>query len=557
MKENCKRTRVKRLVAVLLCTVLALCTLIGCSQNQSEMKERAADIAVLYTGDVHCAVEDNIGYAGLAAYKSSLEADGCEVLLVDTGDAIQGAAIGSFSTGSDIIEIMNRVGYDAMALGNHEFDYGGPERVAELAKMADFPLLSVNFTKEGSNDKPYPSYTVLEADGVKLAFVGVSTPETLTSSTPAYFMNESNAFIYGFLGEPTGETLYRAVQDSVDAARKEGADYVVVLAHLGIEAGSEPFTSNDLIANTNGIDVVLDGHSHSVLECERVKNKDGNRVLLSSTGSKLENIGLLYIDKNGNITTELVSGMEQRDEDITALIAQIKGKYEEKLNTVVGVLDIPLVTDDPETGTRIIRNSETNLGDFCADAYRAAGEADIAFINGGGIRADLKPGEITYGDVLEVNPFGNLLCKVSVSGQTILDALEFSADQWPEENGGFLHVSGMAFEIHADIPSTVEVDEDGMFVSVAGDRRVKNVTVGGEALDPAKKNTLVSVNYILKNFGNGYSMFSSGEMIMDEFILDADALTDYISGSEYDPANYADPLGAGRIVILNGTESES
>lgn len=536
---------------------LACATLImggGAVLASEEEAARTADIAILYTGDVHCAVDDNIGYAGLSAYKKSLEENGDEVLLVDTGDAIQGAAIGSFSEGADIIEIMNTVGYDAMALGNHEFDYGGPARLAELSEMADFPFLSVNLTSRETGESIYPAYTILEADGQKIAFVGVSTPETLTASTPAYFMNEDGEFIYDFGADSTGEKFYGMVQTAVDSARAEGADYVIVLAHLGIIATSSPYTSTELIENTSGIDVVLDGHSHSVIPCERVTNKDGEKVLLSSTGSKLENIGLLYIEKDGNLSTGLVSEVSDTDQEITDLLTQILAKYEEQLAEKVGTLENTLVTSDPETGEWIIRTYETNLGDFVADAYRAAGDSDIAFINGGGIRTELAAGDVTYRDVLEVNPFGNLLCKVSMSGQTILDALEYSVSHWPEADGGFLQVSGISFTVDASVDSPVEVDDDGLYVGINGDRRVKDVMVGDEPLDPEKEYSVVSINYILKNYGNGYNMFSDSEMLMDEFILDADALTDYIN-SGYDAADYADPLGQGRITVVDGAET--
>ena len=520
-------------------------------QTEKTNIARTADIAVIYTGDVHCAVDENIGYDGLSAYKKSLEADGCKVLLVDTGDAVQGGSIGSFSKGADIIALMNKLGYNAMTIGNHEFDYNGPDRVAELAEMADFPFLSLNFRKNNSDKSIYKDYVILDADGLKLAFVGVTTPKTLTESTPTFFMDQNGNYIYNFLGDETGDMLYSAVQKSVDAARGEGADYVIAMTHLGIDETSKPFMSSDLIANTNGIDVVLDGHSHSVIECERVKNKDGERVLLSSTGSRLQNIGLLCIEKDGNISTGLVSGYSEKDADITAMIADIKSKYEEKLKTVVGKLDYSLVTDDPQSGERIIRNVETNLGDFCADAYRDAADADIAIVNGGGIRASLNKGDVTYGNIVDVHPFGNLLCKKSVKGQAIIDALELSVSLFPEENGGFLQVSGLTFDVDANIPSSVKTDESGMFVSVDGERRVSNVMVNGAPIDADKFYTVVSSSYILKNAGNGYNMFNDSDMLMDEFMIDADALINYIGSSSYSADKYADPFGDGRINYIN------
>ena len=534
----------KKAVAVLLCCAVSAIMFAGCTAA------RSADIAVLYTGDVHCAVDDNIGYAGLAAYKKSLAAQGSEVVLVDTGDAIQGGPIGSFSEGESIIQIMNSVGYDAMGIGNHEFDYNGPDRLAQLEKEAKFPFLSVNFTDKTTGKAVYEPYTLVKRDGVSIAFVGVSTPESITKSTPAYFMDEKGEFKYEFLADDTGEKLWKAVQSAVDSARKAGADYVIALSHLGISASSAPYCSNDLIANTTGINAVLDGHSHSVLECERVKNRDGRYVLLSSTGTKLENIGLLVIGADGNISTGLVSGYGEKDAETEQLINGMKSSYEEKLKQVVAHADSALVINDPAAGIRIVRNAETNLGDFCADAYRAAGGADIAFVNGGGIRAEIKAGDVTFGDVLAVNPFGNMLCKVSVTGQQVLDALEFGARSTPEESGGFLQVSGVTYEIDTSVASSVQTDKNGMFVSVDGEYRVKNVTVGGAALDTAATYTLVSHNYMLKNYGDGFTMFKGCTILMDEFMVDSDALTQYMGG-EYKTAaaNYADPYGAGRIIL--------
>lgn len=540
----------KKLIILIMTVVMLLSLITGCSANKE--KTRTSDIAILYTGDVHCAVDENIGYAGLAAYKNKLISEGCEVMLVDSGDSIQGESIGSFSKGESIITLMNTLGYNAMALGNHEFDYGGIEQLNKLAEVAEFPFLSVNLRSTQTNTSVFDSYTIVERDGVKIAFVGVSTPTTITSSTPAYFMDDNGEFIFDFMADSDGQMLWTAVQDSVDEARESGADYIVALTHLGIGASSSPFTSGELIEHTSGIDVVLDGHSHSVIECERVKNKDGDWVLLSATGTKLEHIGLLMLDKEGNISTGLLSNSIDGDAEITSMIDSIKSEYSELLNTVTAHLETSLTTDDPETGIRIVRVAETNLGDLCADAYRYAGDADIGFINGGGIRASLTEGDITYGDILSVNPFGNLLCKVSVTGQTILDALEFGARKLPEDNGGFLQVSGITYEININIESSVKTDDNGLFVSVEGEYRVQNVTVGGEPLLLDKEYTLVSHNYMVKNLGDGYTMFSGCKMLMDEFIVDSDALIEYIN-NEYkaNAQQYINPYGNGRIIAIS------
>ncbi len=507
------------------------------------------DLVILYTNDVHCAVDESIGYAGLAAYKKQLEADGNHVLLADVGDAVQGAPIGTVSKGSIIIDIMNELGYDVATPGNHEFDYGMP-RFFELTEMANFPYVSVNFTDLKTGEKVFEPYTILEVDGVKFAFVGITTPKTITSSTPAYFQDENGEFVYGFLQDATGEGVYNAVQSAVDAARAEGANYVIALAHLGITSDASPWTSSEVIRNTSGIDVVLDGHSHSVIESERIKNKAGEWTLLSSTGTKLSSIGMLLITKSGNITTGLISDYAEKDAAVDTFIKAAQADFEEMLNTVVAKTDVDLTVMEPGTDVRIVRNAETNLGDLCADAYRTIGEADIAFVNGGGVRASIPAGDITLNEIISVHPFGNYLCVVEATGQEILDALEMSVRNTPEENGGFLQVSGITFTIDVSVPTSVTLDENGLFASVGETRRVSNVLVNGEPIDPAKTYTLASHDYLIKNAGDGYTMFQDNVLLQDAVMLDNQVLinyiTDYLGGVI--GQDYADPYGQGRII---------
>lgn len=547
--EGSNKFRITKFIYSVLCCIVLCVLLEGCGKVNGQDTSRTADIAVLYTGDVHCAIDENIGYAGLAAYKEQLASEGCEVILVDSGDAIQGGMMGSYSKGESIIEIMNEVGYSAMTLGNHEFDYNGVQNVNTLSALADFPFLSSNFVNKETEKTTYTPYVMEERDGVKIAFVGVSTPKTITSGTPRFFMNEKEEFVYDFLGDNTGTLLWEKVQKTVDAARQEGADYVIALTHLGID--EEIYSSRNLIANTSGIDAVLDGHSHSIIECERVTNKNGERILLSATGTKLKNIGFLLLDKKGNLSTGLVSEVAERDEKIVAFMEQLQDEYENEMKKVVAHSEQVLIANEPETDVRLVRMLETNLGDLCADAYRTAADADVAFANGGGIRASLPAGDITYGQIMEIHPFGNLLCKVEVSGQTILDALEFGAKFLPEESGGFLQVSGLTYEINTALPSTVEVDENGMFVSVQGQYRVQNVLIDGKPIQLTQKYSVVSNSYMLKNFGDGFTMFADAEMLMDEFILDAEAVITYFENEyEKNKNKYDEFYGEGRIKIL-------
>lgn len=513
-------------------------------------------VVILYTNDVHCAIDTNIGYAGVAAYEKAYEDAGYDVLLVDCGDAVQGAAVGTLSTGEYIVDIMNEVGYDVATIGNHEFDYG-VDRFNELAELAEYPYVSANFTDLEGNTILSP-YAVLEAGGYSIAFVGASTPETFSKSTPTYFQDEEGNFIYSFCGGNDGADLYAAVQAAVDDARAEGADYVVVLSHLGTEASSVPYTSTDLIANTSGIDVVLDGHSHSVWEMEIEQNKDGEDVVMSSTGTQLTALGSLTIDAEGNLATQLHTETIFQDDETAAFIDGIEAQYADTLATVVATSDVDLTIYDPtETDAdgnpiRLIRSQETNLGDLCADAYRAISGADIAFVNGGGIRDSIPAGDITYEQIIAVHPFGNALCVVEATGQEILDALEMSVRHVPDETGGFLQVSGLTFEVNMGVESSVVVDDADMFVEVAGDRRVQNVLVGGEPIDPEATYTLASHNYMLKSGGDGYTMFADNVLLQDEVMLDNQVLINYITESLGGVVGeeYSDPYGQGRITFV-------
>ena len=544
----------------ILVLLLTLCLLLGAFACAEELA-LTKDVVVLFTSDVHCGVEQGFGYTGLAAIRDQM-AKTNHVLLVDNGDSIQGEPLGTMTKGEANIKLMNAVGYDIAIPGNHEFDYG-MDRFLELTKMAEFPYISANFNKEG--EPVFAPYVIHEFDGVKIAFVGLTTPKTITSSTPKYFQNEAGEYIYGFMQDEAGETLYAATQAAVDSARAEGAAYVVVLGHLGNEAECSPWTYADVIANTTGVDALLDGHSHDTDQV-KMKNKNGEDVLRSGCGTKLEGIGYLRIGADGELSAGIYTwpndvsmpellGIEN---SVSAAVTEATAELNVKLSEVVAHTDVDLTIYDPvavkDDGTRIriIRNAETNLGNLCADAYRAMSGAQVAFVNGGGIRASIAAGDITLGDILTVHPFGNAMCVAEVTGQQILDALEHGVSGMPAENGGFQHVSGLTFEIHTYLPSSVEKDPVGMFLGVSGEYRVKNVMIGDEPLDLEKTYTLASTNYALKSQGDGFAMFTGCKILQDEVMLDNQVLINYIVdtlGGVVGEA-YAHPYGEGRILAV-------
>ena len=499
-----------------LLLTMAMVLSLAVTVNAAAPKE---DITILHTNDVHCDYEK---YAKVATLHKSAD------LLVDAGDHVQGGVIGTLSKGEYIVDIMNYLKYDAAVPGNHEFDYGMDQFLHIAKDLAKYPYISANFT--GKDGKPYfDAYKIFEVKGVKVAFVGVCTPETFTKSTPTYFQDANGNYIYGFCEGNNGADLYNAVQKAIDAAKAAGADYVIGLGHLGIDEQSSPWMSKEVIANTTGFDAFIDGHSHSTFS-ETIKDKSGKEVVFEQTGTKLANVGKLTIKTDGTIAHENIdlSAVEE-DADAKAYIAGITEKFDALQKQVVAKTTVTLTTKGAD-GKRAVRSAETNLGDLCADAYRLLLGADVAFVNGGGVRADINAGDITYGDIINVHPFGNSACLVEVTGQQLKDALELGSAAYPGESGGFLQVSGLTYTINADIPSSVVKNDKSEFVKVDGAYRVSDIMVGGQPLDVNKTYTLASHNYMLKDAGDGYTMFGTKnvKVLQDEVMIDNQVLINYI-----------------------------
>ena len=525
--------------------------------------EKNGDVVILFTSDIHCSVDEGFGLVGLQQVRDSLESQGYTTLLVDDGDAIQGEILGTLTRGEAMIELMNDMKYDVAIPGNHEFDYG-VDRFIELSKMAEYPYISCNFNKEG--ELVFSPYVIKEAAGMRIAFVGVTTPVTFTSSTPKYFQNENGEFIYDFSQDDSGEKLYAAVQKAVDDARAEGADYVYVMGHMGLLESCRPWTYADVISHTNGIDVFLDGHSHDT-EQVVMKNKDGENVVRAACGTELGSIGYSLISAQDGIDETNIWSWPNNDP--LPRLLNIRNNMNDELNDVaekikaltdqvVAKSDVLLTINDPEEKDssghpiRVIRRAETNLGDFVTDAMRVQTGSDIAVCGGGAIRVNLEKGDVTFGDIIEVFPFQNQIAVIRVTGQQILDALEWGTKELPADFGGFLHVSGITYEIDMNVPSGCQKNENGLMAGIEGERRVRNVMVGGEPIDPEKTYTVSGNNYSLLNNGDGTTAFDGAEVINDQFKLDSQLLIDYIVddlggviGEEY-----ADPYGQGRITII-------
>ena len=548
-----------------------------------------SEVTILYTNDVHTYIDKQapeLTYAAIAALKQSYQNAGKKVLLVDAGDHVQGTAYGSMDQGASIIELMNAAGYDAATPGNHEFDYG-MDRAKELMRDADFPYLSCNWVDLRTNLRVLPEIKVFVRGGVRIAFVGITTPETFTKSTPAYFMNKAQTkYIYDILGGEDGQKLYSAVQKAVDKA-KCLADVVIGLGHLGVDPSSSPWTSEEVIAHTTGFDAFIDGHSHTVMENKQVADASGRLVTLTQTGSYFANVGEMTIAPDGTISTRLVSTYDQEDVAVAAEQAAWVNTVDDMLGEKIAVADTKFYITDPATGKRRIRSGETNLGDFVADGiYTYFNEVeqlhcDIAIMNGGGIRSDEDAGYWTFKTCKQVSPFGNVACLMSVTGKQIQDALEFAArfaGEDGKENGGFLQVAGATYEIHTDIPNTVQTDEKNVWIgSATGTPRVQNVKIYDKAsgsylpLDPGATYALAGMNYTLRNLGDGFAMFDGAELIKDYVSEDYLVMSTYamifdgvdaaglphLSSANSPLAaypgyllNYEQPYGAGRITIL-------
>lgn len=567
----------------LFLTLFLLISFTGCTKKQVN-----GTAIVLYTNDVHGYINnkikdgdnevDGLSYANLKALKDDLISQGENVLLVDDGDHAQGTIYSAYHDGEEMIKLMNVTGYDLATLGNHEFDYG-QYQAFKLMDLADYDYVSCNFYTTSDNKLVLEPYKVLEAGDLKIAFIGITTPETITKSTPTYFQDETGNYIYGIYSGKDGQELYDSVQSAIDSAKKE-ADVVIGLGHLGVEAGSSPYTSTDVIQNTTGLDAFIDGHSHTEIEKEVVQDKDGNNVLLTQTKSYFAHIGKMSItvtDGEVSVDTTFVDEYDAKDETVANMTSEIVEAVDKELDEEVASESIPVYINDPTTGERIVRKMETNAGDIIADSIywyfndEKEMNCDIAMMNAGGIRQDFPEGMLTYRDCKTMLPFGNVICMVKMTGETIRDMLDFSVRNLPDESS-ILHVAGMKYSIDTSVEPTAEVDENGVWVSAptSGEYRVHDIEIYNreageyEPIDLTKEYTVGGINYVLRNAGGGLAMVSNGELVLDYCGEDYMVLAEYLKAfnnqsisSDNSPLsslnhyllNYENSYGSGRITI--------
>lgn len=566
--------------------------LTACGKENNIKAEKTDDIKVIYTNDVHCAFdknEDCVGLDGVAGYAELMKREYHNLMLVDNGDFVQGDFVGTISNGEYPIYLRNEMGYEIGSVGNHEFDYSmeqfiGKDGLAEKSKMK---YLSCNFKDLRTDELVFEPYKIKQYGDIKVGYLGIITPETLTTSKPSSFKNQDGNYIYGFSEGENGDVLARTVQKYIDELKNNNCDYIIALTHLGIYEGA--YSVNSLISKTTGIDVYLDGHSHTVIEKELVLDKDNKEVIVSSTGSKLFSFGDLTINtfntkskSDDEIIPKLVKKSDLTDEvyktesaDIVRRLSNYIAESTEALSQrIIGNSEQTLSITN-ELGVRLVRNSETKIGNFVADCYRASSDSIIAFVNGGGVRNTLYAGEIKYRDVQELNPFNNELSVINAEGSKILDALELSAKDLQRdvykattsdtgisynavgEFGGFMSVSGIKFDIDLNVESTVKLDEHNNFVEVLGNRRIKNCyvynneTSSYEEINPNKKYSLTIAGSIQKSGIDGFTMFMDCEVLLENYIIDSQAIINCIQNDFNGTItnSYLDTL-LGRINIL-------
>ena len=538
-----------------------------------KVDELSDDIVLIHLNDVHCGITDKIGYDGFVLYRRELQKKYKNVIAIDVGDHIQGGKIGSISDGEAVINIMNEVKFDVAVLGNHEFDYG-IEQLYKLGKNITSKYICANFCYRKNKTHVYDPYKIIEAGNKKIGFIGVVTPLTFSKTYLSTIKDENGEYVYDFLVNDGEQELYDTIQKYIDELRNDKkVDYVILLTHLGIDI--EQYTSNGLLLKIIGVDAVFDGHTHLVYNVTS-KDKEKKDIHITQTGTKLESIGQLIIKTDGTLIAETVLEVPKPDDDITGAInvtrsnnerwvdenmnnfmKNINDEYKDILNEVIGYSEYELIIKpEGSTDSHLIycRTRECTAGNLIADAVVTSGKGDFAIINGGSIRNNLKKGNITKGDVIEILPWFNNIFIKELPGQTVIDALEFGVRNYPEPSGGFPQVSlNLSYTFNPDINSTVITDASGIFVNITGERRITNVKLHGEKIDPKKKYNVVMYEY-LANGGDGYSLFADYEVSREALVTDTNALSDYIKEDLKGiiPQKYSQPQG--RIVATNKTD---
>ena len=491
--------------------------------------EKPKSIVILYENDVHCGID---GYAKIAGLRDAINAsDTAYAAAVCIGDYLQGNTTGAISKGQYIVDIMKGVGYDAVTLGNHEFDYGVPRQL-ELLAQVNAPVICANFYEPSKTEPIYAPYVIKQYGQKRIAFIGVVTPETMVLE--GYSFYDTNGIK---LYDLCPEKFYDVLQQTVDKARSEGVDYVVLLSHVGEDTQSLGFNSHLMVNKTKGIDIVLDGHTHSIIERDTVENLEGKKIFVTQTGTQFNNIGKLLITPDGRMTTSLIPAKDISYENaqVKATTDSIHKLVEAATSRVVAKSDYTFVVTD-ENDQWIVRGEETNAGDLVADAYRKAMQSDIAFENGGGIRNDIPAGMITYGHIIGMLPYDNLLCRIAATGEQIQQMLTRCTALVPVLDGNFPQCSGLRFTIHSKSHRVSDVEvlqADGTYAPI----------------DPKKTYTVGLTDYNHKG-GGLFECFKKCPVVFESTTRYYEALADYLINTLGGDTGTAYAKPQGRITIV-------
>ena len=597
-----------------LCSVMLIAIL--CVPVSALDEGKSNDIVILYINDAHANIDRPLSYDTIGAIKKQLEKEYRYVLLVDAGDHLQGTEFGSLDKGATIVQLMNKAGFDLAVPGNHDFDYG-MDTFLKRTQEAEFPYLSCNFYHQSDGVRgerllePFHAYHF----GKEIvAFIGITTPETILNAAPSHFQDDNGNFCYEISGCENGKALYDEVQNTVNAVRKAGATKVIAVGHLGDDPSSSPWTSEEVIENVSGLDAFIDGHSHSMIRQKQVLSANGTTTLLTQAGENLNKVGIMIIDyETGEIRSDLIDCNELQktvtnkdgsktsqivgyqlsselyggsDWPIDYTIAAQKNQWIKKVNLAmkqkIGEANVVL-ENSSEDGKQLACMQETNTGDFAADALfylfdQMGMDVDGAIVYGGGIRNESIKGAMTYKTCKNIQPFSDSVCLQIITGQQLLDALEWGARRAGsgEECNGFLQVSGIRYQVDTQWPDSTQKSDDG-FMWIGGPTdgyRVHDVEIydkatdGWKPLDTQANYRIAGSDYILRNSGNGYTMFSSGVNVIDYVMRGYLVLANYVQAFEDNTVKASNsPLlekypsfgidygainGSGRIVFAEG-----
>jgi len=516
-------------------------------KNIRKLEKTKNDIAIIHINDVHCGVNKTIGYDGFVLYRDELKKKYKHVLAVDLGDHIQGGTLGAISHGEAIIKIMNKVEFNVSIIGNHEFDYG-IDQLFKLKKDLKNNYICANFCYNKNKSSIFEPYKILEVEDKKIAFIGVLTPYTFYKSSLSNIKDENGEAIYDLLNENHGQKLYDIVQNYINEVKNEkGANYVILLAHFGLNS-TEDYTSDLLLKNLEGVDIVLDGHTHLVYNTTS-KDKTNKDIHITQSGTKLQSIGLLILKNDGSIISENIDkvpapedteksriikrGGEERwvNTEMNQFINSVWDEYKDELNTIIGKSNFDLIVNPVDSHHSTCRIEECTIGNIVADAVKDAGYAECSIIAGNLFKDNLYKGYITWGKLINILPYFNSIFVKQLPGQIILDFLEAGVSKLPDYLSQFPQVSGITFDVDTNVASPVITDENGIFVKIEGSRRVSNVKINGKSLDLNKIYT-VSLSDYIANGGNGlYNMLTEYEVFNQSFLTDSDAASYFIKNN--------------------------